>query len=116
MVNAWVYDNATPARVIATDANYVGQLERGRIRWPQDADRRAGFRAVLGASTDTELGFRRPRRSKSTVADVDRQQFIRAALGTTASTVGAPFAFADLPQCRSSVRRMGQPLRQRTAP
>ncbi len=95
LVNAWVYDNTTPRRVIATDANYLGQLERGRISWPQDPDRRAGFRAVLGVSTDVELGFRRPRRSKSTVADVDRQQFIRAALGT-AATVSGPLAFADL--------------------
>jgi hypothetical protein len=96
LVNAWVYENTTPPRVIATDANYIGQLERGRIRWPQDRDRRAGFRAVLGVSTDAELGFRRPRRSRSTVADVDRQQFIRAGLGVTAATVGGPFAFADL--------------------
>ncbi|MGH3889303.1 MAG: XRE family transcriptional regulator [Pseudonocardiaceae bacterium] len=96
LVNAWVYDNTTPRKVLATDTNYVGQLERGRIRWPQDSDRRAGFRAVLAASTDAELGFRRPRRSKSTVADVDRQQFIRATLGTAAGTVGAPFAFTDL--------------------
>lgn len=96
LVNAWAYDNTNPARVIATDANYVGQLERGQIRWPQDRDRRAGFRAVLGASTDAELGFRRPRRSRSIVADVDRQQFIRAALGATAGTVSGPFAFADL--------------------
>lgn len=93
LVNAWVYDNTTPPRVLATDANDVGQLERGRIRWPQDDDRRAGFRAVLGVAKDAELGFRRPRRSRSTVARVDRQQFIRAALGTTA---GGPFAFADL--------------------
>jgi hypothetical protein len=93
LVNAWVYDNTTPPRVIATDANYVGQLERGGIRWPQDPDRRAGFRAVLGVAKDAELGFRRPRRSRSTVAGVERQQFIQAALGTT---VGGPFAFADL--------------------
>ncbi|MGH3549100.1 MAG: XRE family transcriptional regulator [Pseudonocardiaceae bacterium] len=96
LVNAWVYDNTNPPRVIATDANYVGQLERGRIRWPQDRDRRAGLRAVLGVPTDADLGFRRPRRSRSTVADVDCQQLIRAALGTTAGTVGGPFAFADL--------------------
>ena len=96
LVNAWVYDNTNPRRVIATDANYVGQLERGRIRWPQDPDRRAGFRTVLCAATDAELGFRRPRRSRSTVADVDRQQFIRAALGVGAATVAGPVAFADL--------------------
>lgn len=96
LVNAWVYDNTTPPRIIATDSHYVGQLERGKIRWPQDPDRRAGFRAVLGVSTDAKLGFRRPRRSRSTVADVDRQQFIRAALGSTAGTMVGPFAFADL--------------------
>jgi hypothetical protein len=93
LVNAWVYDNTTPPRVIATDANYVGQLERGRIRWPQDPDRRAGFRAVLGADTDADVGFRRPRRSRPSVAGVDRQQFIRTALGTSA---GGPSVFADL--------------------
>jgi hypothetical protein len=53
-----VYANTDPPRVICTDANYLGQLERGRIRWPQDPDRRAGFRAVLGVTTDAELGFR----------------------------------------------------------
>jgi hypothetical protein len=73
LVNAWVYDSTTPPRVIATDANYVGQLERGRIRWPQDPDRRAGFRAVLGADTDADLGFRRPRRSRPSVASVPPQ-------------------------------------------
>lgn len=93
LVDAWVYDNTIPSRIIATDANYVGQLERGKIRWPQDRDRRGGFRAVLGAATDAELGFRRPRRSRSTVANVDHQQFIRATLG---DTTGASFAFAEL--------------------
>jgi hypothetical protein len=88
LVDAWVYDNTDPPRVISTDANYVGQLERGRIRWPQDADRRAGFRAVLGVAKDAELGFRRPRRSRSTVGGVDRQQFIRTGLG---ATVGGSF-------------------------
>jgi hypothetical protein len=96
LVNAWVYKHTTPPRVIGTDANYVGQLERGKIRWPQDSDRRAGFRAVLGAATDAELGFRRPRRTRSTVADVDRQQFIRATLGATVATTCGSLAFADL--------------------
>ena len=92
-MDAWVYANTDPPRVIVTDANYVGQLEWGRIRWPQDPDRRAGFRAVLGVTNDAELGFRRPRRSRSTVADVDRQQFLRNTLGVT---VGGPLAFGDL--------------------
>jgi hypothetical protein len=75
LVNAWVYANTTPPRIMALSANYVGKLENGTIGWPQDPDRRAGFRAVLGVRTDAELGFRRPRRSRVTVNDVDRQQF-----------------------------------------
>lgn len=38
------------------DATYVGKLERGEHRWPQDAYRQA-FRAVLGADSDAALGF-----------------------------------------------------------
>jgi hypothetical protein len=87
LVNAWVYDHTTPHRVIEMNANYIGQLERGKIRWPQDPLRREGFRAVLGVTTDTDLGFRRPRRIRSTVAEVDRQEFIRAALGVSAAAV-----------------------------
>ncbi|MGC9671012.1 hypothetical protein ACNTMW_31245 [Planosporangium sp. 12N6] len=53
--------NAT-GRVVALDGNYVGKLERGEHRWPR-ADYRAAFRAVLGAATDSELGFFVLRRS-----------------------------------------------------
>ncbi|MGW3471256.1 hypothetical protein ACWDKQ_22990 [Saccharopolyspora sp. NPDC000995] len=87
LVNTWVYEHTNPPRVIALDANYIGKLEQGKIRWPQDDDRRAALRAVLNARTDQELGFRRPRRSRSTVADVDRQQFLRAAVGAGAAAV-----------------------------
>jgi hypothetical protein len=40
----------------AMDATYIGKLERGEHRWPQERYRRA-FRVVLGAQTDSELGF-----------------------------------------------------------
>jgi hypothetical protein len=53
-VNAWV-DANTPARG-ALDEHYVGRLEQGRVTWP-GRHYRAGFRAVLGATTDTDLGF-----------------------------------------------------------
>ncbi|MGH3564615.1 MAG: XRE family transcriptional regulator [Pseudonocardia sp.] len=96
LVNAWVYDNTDPHRVIEMNANYIGQLERGKIRWPQDALRRGGFRAVLGVTTDAELGFRRPQRSRSTVTGVDRQQFIRTTLRMGAAAVAGPSAFAHL--------------------
>ncbi|MGH3795390.1 MAG: hypothetical protein ACRDSP_10905 [Pseudonocardiaceae bacterium] len=59
LVNAAVYRHS--GRVAALDGHYVAKLERGVIRWPGSAYRRA-LREVLGAATDSELGFRRPRR------------------------------------------------------
>jgi tetratricopeptide (TPR) repeat protein len=49
------------------DSHYVAKLERGVIRWP-GRQYRAALRAVLGASTDSELGFRPPRRAEATPA------------------------------------------------
>lgn len=66
-------------REFGIDANYVGKLERGVIRWPQKMYRDA-FRAVLGAASDRDLGFFNPRRGPSTVTDVNRQDFMRASL------------------------------------
>lgn len=43
-------------REATLDANYVGKLERGDHRWPNNL-RREAFRHVLHAATDTELGF-----------------------------------------------------------
>lgn len=94
LVNAWVFEHT--ARVVELDSNYVGKLEQGRIHWPQDPDRRAGFRSVLGVSTDAELGFRRPRRSRIMVKGVDRQHFIRAGLGAGATAVVGPAALLEL--------------------
>ncbi|WP_171075079.1 hypothetical protein [Nonomuraea basaltis] len=52
------------------------------MRWP-NGDYRAALRAICGADEDKDLGFARPRRRKppTTVADVDRKQFIRTAVG-----------------------------------
>ena len=61
-VNAHVY--RTTGQVTAMDAHYVGRLERGLRRWPSIAYRDA-FRAVLGVSTDSALGFRPSGRSPS---------------------------------------------------
>nr|MDT0658703.1 hypothetical protein [Micromonospora sp. DSM 115978] len=38
------------------DANYVGKLERGVIRWPH-SDYRQALRTILGARSDAELGL-----------------------------------------------------------
>jgi hypothetical protein len=89
LVNAWIYRNTTDHRVTEIDSNYIGKLERGTFRWPQ-ADYRAGLRAVLGVRTDAELGFFRGRRGSASVPPVDRQDFIRAAVGVTAGAVARP--------------------------
>ncbi|MFI6168880.1 hypothetical protein ACIBCN_19015 [Nocardia sp. NPDC051052] len=62
LVNAWIYrDNGN---VVELSGNYIGKLERGVHRWPSEHVR-AGLRAVLGAVTDAELGFRPVRRTTS---------------------------------------------------
>lgn len=53
-VNEWLYRNT--GRTGALDQNYLARLERGAVRRP-GRDYRAGFRAVLGAVEDGELGF-----------------------------------------------------------
>lgn len=66
LVNAAVYRHT--GHVAGLDGHYVAKLERGVIRWPGEAYRRA-FREVLSAATNAELGFRydgpliRPRRA-----------------------------------------------------
>ncbi|MGH3929392.1 MAG: XRE family transcriptional regulator [Pseudonocardiaceae bacterium] len=87
LVNTWVFEHTDHHRLVELDANYIGKLEQGTIRWPRDPLRRAGFRAVLGVKTDAELGFRRPRRGRTMVRGVDRHQFIRAGLGVGAAAL-----------------------------
>jgi hypothetical protein len=79
-VNAYIWDRYLVR--VELDANYLGKLERGTIRWPGSMCREA-LREILGVSDDSELGFRRPRRSLvKKVVPVNRKQFIlNAALG-----------------------------------
>lgn len=58
LVNAAVYRHT--GRLAGLDGHYVAKLERGVIRWP-GADYRRALREVLGAATDSDLGFHRPR-------------------------------------------------------
>jgi hypothetical protein len=50
-----VWDHHDKTVVLAT-ANYIGKLENGIIRWPGKLYREA-LQAILGAPTDTALGF-----------------------------------------------------------
>lgn len=55
-------------REATLDANYVGKLERGDHRWPNDL-RREAFRHVLNVASDTDLGFHIIRGLRSEPAD-----------------------------------------------
>ncbi|MFI5623969.1 hypothetical protein ACIA03_10915 [Nocardioides sp. NPDC051685] len=46
------------------DVETIGRYERGQIQWPGETYR-LGLRAVLGAGTDAELGFRPTRRGRA---------------------------------------------------
>ncbi|MGH3804690.1 MAG: XRE family transcriptional regulator, partial [Pseudonocardiaceae bacterium] len=65
---------------VEASANWIGQLERGKIRWPGKIYREA-LRAILGVSTDAALGFVNTRRAVVRLADVDRKQFLHTTLG-----------------------------------
>ncbi len=90
LVNAEVF-RAT-GTVTAVDANHVGKWERGVIGWPA-ARYRAALRAVLGAGTDRELGFRR--HPRATVGHVDRKTFLTSALGASVGAFAAPQVFRE---------------------
>ncbi|MGQ0776125.1 MAG: XRE family transcriptional regulator, partial [Pseudonocardiales bacterium] len=96
LVNAWVFEHTEDHRVVELDASYVAKLERGVIRWPREPERRAGFRAVLGAKTDAELGFHQPRRNPTILVGVKRQRFIRVGLGVGAAAAAGPTALISL--------------------
>lgn len=76
LVNAYIWDHHD--KVVELDANYLGKLERGVIRWPSELYREA-LRAILGVSTDSALGLTNTRRAVVKLADVDRKQFLRSA-------------------------------------
>lgn len=82
LVNAYLWDHHHER--VELDANYVGKLERGVIRWP-GASYREALRSILGVSSDAALGLTNRRRAVVKLADVDRKQFLRtAALGALA--------------------------------
>ncbi|MDG4793648.1 hypothetical protein [Micromonospora sp. WMMD1082] len=64
-VNAWLF--ADTGRVFRLDETYIGKLERGEHRWPNERYR-AALRAVLGA-TDAQLGFHTGRGSPMLIID-----------------------------------------------
>ncbi len=119
LVNTWAWDHHE--KMTEHSANWVGQLERGKIRWPGKVSREA-LRAILGASTDAALGFVNDRSARAAVKleHVDRQQFLRtsrnlgvlAALGplaallegTEPTPIPTRVGATDIEQIRSATR------------
>ncbi|WP_239394560.1 hypothetical protein [Frankia sp. CiP3] len=107
-VNRWTFHR--DGRITEVDGNYIGKLERGVIRWPQQCYREA-LRAILRAETDRDLGFHRPARNVNGGTDVDRQQFLcaaavvsaTAALPVPGTTAGAAIA-AEHPEILNRLR------------
>ncbi len=83
----------------AMDADYIGKLERGIHRWPNQ-QYRAALRLVLRRQLDAELGFFSTRSRAATVErnpryvdggdDVERKTFLRVLAGSVAG-----LAFSD---------------------
>ncbi|MGH3770704.1 MAG: XRE family transcriptional regulator [Pseudonocardiaceae bacterium] len=92
LVNTWVWEHHDNKEVLAS-AGYIGQIERGTIRWPGKLYREA-FRAILGVPTDSKLGFinARSRRGAVKLDNVKRRQFNHNAttLGVGALALGGP--------------------------
>jgi hypothetical protein len=61
-VNAWLWRST--GRRYELDGHHIAKYERGVVRYPIAAYR-AALRAVLGAGTDTELGFVAPSRQRT---------------------------------------------------
>ncbi|MGH3870299.1 MAG: helix-turn-helix domain-containing protein [Pseudonocardiaceae bacterium] len=93
LVNAYLWDHHE--KMVELDANYVGKIERGLIRWPSKLYREA-LRAILGVPTDAALGFINTRRAVVRLADVDRKQFLHSTtLGVGALALGPITALLD---------------------
>ncbi|MGH4009689.1 MAG: XRE family transcriptional regulator [Pseudonocardiaceae bacterium] len=93
LVNAWVWEHHE--KTVEHSANWVGQLESGKIRWPGKMSREA-LRAILGVPTDAALGFVNARSARAAVKleNVDRKQFISTGLrlGMGALVLEGPLA------------------------
>jgi transcriptional regulator with XRE-family HTH domain len=91
LVNAWAWEHHKKTEYHR--ANWVGQLERGKIRWPGKVSREA-LRAILGVSTDAALGFVNDRSARAAVKleNVDRRQFLHTPVGVGALAVLGPVA------------------------
>jgi hypothetical protein len=93
--NAWIWEHH--GKKYDLNANYIGKIEQGVIRWP-DALRRAAFRVLFfKVPKDSELGFvnarARSRRAVVKLDDVKRRHLIETTtLGVGALVLEGPMA------------------------
>ncbi|MGH3711288.1 MAG: XRE family transcriptional regulator, partial [Pseudonocardiaceae bacterium] len=93
-------------------ANWIGALERGKIRWPREWSRDA-LRDILSAPTDAALGFTgdpRSARAAETLEAVDRQQLIQTGLSLGANALileGPVAALLEIREPTPTPRRIG---------
>jgi transcriptional regulator with XRE-family HTH domain len=92
LANAWIWDHHE--KMVALSANYIGQLERGKIRWPGKLYREA-LRAIFSVSTDAALGFVNSPRAVVKLDNVDRRQAIQTTLGLGALAVEELLEISD---------------------
>ncbi len=107
LVNTWAWDHHE--KMLEHSSNWVGQIERGKIRWPSGISREA-LRAILGVSSDAALGFVNARSARAVVKleHVDRQHFLRASrdLGALAA-LGPVAALLERSEPTPAPRRVG---------
>jgi hypothetical protein len=106
LANAWIWEHRK--KTVALSANYIGQLERGKIRWPGKFYRDA-LRAILGVSTDAALGFVNTRRYSKKLEDVRRRKFTHTITGLGIGTLvqGPLAAFLQGSEPTPTPRRVG---------
>ncbi|MGH3806726.1 MAG: XRE family transcriptional regulator [Pseudonocardiaceae bacterium] len=110
LVNTWVFKHHH--ETLEHSANWIGALERGKIRWPREWSRDA-LRDILGAPTDAALGFTgdpRSARAAETLEAVDRQQLIQTglSLGANALILEGPIAaILEIRKPTPTPRRIG---------
>src|SRR5262245_4539565 len=80
--------HTTKKRYTSLDARAIGRYERGEIQWPT-AVYRTALRAVLGASTDADLGFY-PRVQAGSTARSPIAPVTRSEVSRRVSTVARP--------------------------
>jgi len=91
-------DLETPQQEVELNANYIGKIEQGVIRWPNALSREA-FRVIFGVSKGSELGFVNARaryyRAVVTLDDVDdvkRRKLFETTLSVGALALEGPMA------------------------